>query len=65
MVGKSPKNAMTEDEIDYCGDREVVRGNVIEIQFHNILDKKTGRTSLCLAVYMPPNYRMKNLITTV
>lgn len=63
MVGQRPKGA-TGDSIKYPGDRKINRGNVIEIQFHNIYDNLTGKNSITIALYMPSNYigRMQNLI---
>ena len=63
MVGQRPKGAIGDD-IKYPGDRRIIRGNVIEIQFHNIYDNLTGRNSVTIALYIPSNYigRMQNLI---
>lgn len=55
MVGRRPKDAEGKDLV-YPGDREIHRGSVIEIQIHNIQDRKTKIISTTFALYLPSNY---------
>lgn len=61
MVGQRP-NGVPKEQALYKGDRYIVRGDVIEIQFHNILNTLTNETSLCIALYVPPNYNVENIV---
>lgn len=55
MVGENP---------NYPGDGYIRRGDVIEVQFHNICDRKTRKNSLTIAIYVPENYigRMSRVV---
>ncbi len=65
MIGRRPKVIKSEEEIVYKGDKYICRGDVIEIQFHNILNEVTNETSLCMAIFVPNNYRLKKMIVTM